>query len=61
VPKMVQIGLAGVAGRRGEIYCSTGLFFHIFILFLSSSGEHIFKISVAFSALDDVFRWELIS
>jgi len=38
-----------------------GSFFFLFILFLPSSGEHIFGSIAAFFALDDVFRWGLIS
>jgi len=38
-----------------------GSFFFRFILFLSSSGEHIFESIAVFFALDDVFWRGLIS
>jgi len=60
VPKIAQIGPVGSVGQKGEISCSIGLFF-LFLLFLPSSREHIFGSIAAFFALDDVFRWGLIS
>jgi len=38
-----------------------GYFFFSFLLFLPSSEEHILESIAAFFALDDVFRWGLIS
>jgi len=35
--------------------------FFFFLLFLPSSGEHIFGSIAAFFAVDDVIRWGLIS
>jgi len=37
------------------------IFFFFFFFFLSSSEKHIFESIAAFFALDDVFRWGLIS
>jgi len=50
-------------GRRGKAVkynVQLGYFF-FFLLFLPSTGEHIFGSIAAFFALDDVFRWGLIS
>ena len=58
MPKMVQIGPAGSA--RVKYNVQLGYFF-LFLLFLPSSGEHIFGSIAAFFALDDVFRWGLVS
>ena len=53
-------------GRRGKgvkynVQKWAFSFFFLFIRFLPSSGEHIFGSIAAFFALDDLFRWGLIS
>jgi len=62
MPKMVQIGPAGRRGKGVKYNVQkTGHFSFFFMLFLPSFGEHIFESIAVFLALDDVFRWGLIS
>ena len=58
--KTRTIGPAGTPRQRGEISCSN-VFFIFFCDFLRSSGEHIFMSIATVFALNDVFRWGLIS
>ena len=61
VPKWYKSAQQGRRGKGMKYSVQLGYFFLFFLLYLPSSGEHIFESIAVFFALNDVFRWELIS